>query len=66
MNGILIDKMGLEDIETALAVFEAAAIKHTKATEQGDYKTGNKNYAVIAKVITFLKELNNIDKLSIS
>jgi hypothetical protein len=55
----------IKDIETALLRFEEAAIKHAEATEQGDYKTGNKNYAVIVKVIAFLKEHNNIDNLSV-
>jgi hypothetical protein len=53
----------IKDIDTALLKFEEAAIKHAEATEQGDYKTGNKNYAVIAKVIAYLKEHNDIDKL---
>lgn len=54
----------LKDIEAALIKFEAAAAKHAEATEQGDYKTGNKCYAVIATVVSFLKEQNEIQKLS--
>ena len=51
-------------IETALLKFEEAAVKQAEATEKGDYKTGNKNYAVIAKAVAFLKEHDSIEKLS--
>jgi hypothetical protein len=50
--------MKIKNLEIALVLFEEAAIKHAEATEQGDYKTGNKNYKDIAKVIEYLK-LNN-------
>lgn len=50
--------MKIKNLEIALALFEEAAIKHAEATEQGDYKTGNKNYKNIAKIIDYLK-LNN-------
>jgi hypothetical protein len=54
----------IKDKETALSLFEEAAIKHAEATEQGDYKTANKSYAVISKAIMFLKEHNEIACLS--
>lgn len=54
----------IKDIETALSNFEEAAVKHTEATEHGDFKIGNKNYAEIVKAITFLKEHNGMDKLT--
>ena len=54
-----------KDSETALEKFEEAATKHTEATEQGDYKTANKCYAVIAKAVLFLKEQNEIQQLSV-
>jgi len=54
----------IKDIDKALLKFEEAAIKHAEATEQGDYKTGNKNYAVISKAILFLKEHNSISRLA--
>src|SRR5690606_13432842 len=54
----------LKDTETALTKFEEAASKHAEATEQGDYKTANKNYAIIAKIITFLRERNEERSLS--
>jgi hypothetical protein len=52
------------DTATAILKFEEAATKHAEATEQGDYKTANKNYAIIVKVVTFLKEHDEIQKLS--
>lgn len=54
----------IKDTAAALLQFEEAASKHAEATEQGDYKTGNKCYAIIAKVISFLKEQNEMQKLS--
>ena len=54
----------IKDTATALLQFEEAASKHAKATDQGDYKTANKCYAVITNVIEFLKEQNEIQKLS--
>lgn len=52
------------DLNSALLMFQEAAIKHAEATEKGDYKLGNKNYAVIAKIISFLKEQNKLEVLS--
>ena len=54
----------LKNIETALNQFEEAATMHAQATEQGNYKTGNKCYTVISRVIKFLKEENELKKLS--
>jgi hypothetical protein len=50
--------------ESALVKFEEAATMHAEATEQGDYKTANKCYAIIAKAATYLKEKSEIQKLS--
>jgi hypothetical protein len=55
--------MKIKDIKTALEIFEEACIKHSEATEQSDYKTGNKYYAKIFKAITFLKSENAISNL---
>lgn len=55
--------MKIKDIHTALKIFEEAAAKHAEATEQGNYKTGNKHYDKIIKAGTFLNEegaLNNL------
>jgi hypothetical protein len=53
----------IKDIATALNLFVEAATRHGEATEQGDYKTANKNYAIIAKVVTFLKERTELYSL---
>jgi Domain of unknown function (DUF2019) len=50
----------IKDIESALKSFEAAADKQAEATEQGDYKTANKNYDIIIAAIEFLKEHNRL------
>lgn len=55
--------MKIKDIQTALELFEDACIKHSEATEQGDYKTGNKYHSKIMKVIDFLKSKNAITNL---
>ena len=52
--------MKIKDIQTALEIFEDACIKHSEATEQGDYKTGNKYHSKIMKAIAFLKNENAI------
>lgn len=54
----------LVSFENALAKFEEAADKHANATEVGDYKTANRYYAVISKVVTFLKEKNQLIALA--
>ncbi len=53
----------IKDITTALCLFEEAATKHAEATKDGDYKTGNKNYDKVVKVISYLKEQDKIDEL---
>jgi len=57
--------VNIKNINTALEKFKDAAAKHTEATEQGDYKTANKCYGVIAKAVLFLKEQNEIQQLSV-
>jgi hypothetical protein len=54
----------IKDIATALLQFEEAANMHADATEHGDYKTANKCYANITKVISLLKEQDDMQKLS--
>jgi hypothetical protein len=54
----------IKDIETAIGMLKNAAIEHTIATEKGDYKTANKNYTIIVYSVSFLKERNEILKLS--
>jgi hypothetical protein len=54
----------MKDMASAILKFEEAAAKHAEATEQGNYKIANKNYATIVKSVAFLKEKNEIQKLS--
>lgn len=54
----------ISDTETALAMFEEAAINHGEATEEGDYKKGNQNYDLIVKAVSYLKNNNNLLLLS--
>ena len=49
-----------EVIET----FINSAIAHSEATEQGDYKTANKNYDKIVDSVKFLKQNGMIKELS--
>lgn len=53
----------INDVDSALAVFEDAAAKHAEATEQGDYKKGNKHYKNIAEAIGFLKNNDLLTRL---
>jgi len=53
----------ITDTETALALFEEAAIKHGEATEQSDYKTGNRNYYIIEKAASYLQKESNSVKV---
>lgn len=53
----------MKDIKTVLGIFEEACINHAEATEQGDYKNGNKYYNKIVKAVTFLKKENAINSL---
>jgi hypothetical protein len=54
----------VKDVSEALIIFEEAATNHAQATEQGDYKIANKNHDAIVKIASFLKEKNEIDKLT--
>ena len=56
-------KKNIESIGSVLDVFEQASIQHTMATENGDFKTGNKAYKSIATSINWLKEKGEIDRL---
>lgn len=53
----------ISDTKTALEIFENACIKQAEATEQGDYKSANKNYNLIVKSATYLKDENAINSL---
>lgn len=53
----------INDIDSALASFEEAVNKYGIATENGDSKTGNKNYDKAADIVTWIKSQNKIDHL---
>ena len=55
--------MEFNDIETALKIFEEAAIKQAEATEKGDYKVGNKYYNKLTEAALFLKNKNAVGAL---
>lgn len=53
----------IKNIDEALLLFEEYSIKQAIATEQGDYKSGNKYYNNIIKIVLFLKESESLNKL---
>jgi len=53
----------ITDIKSALTLFQEAAINHEKATEEGDFKTGNKSYDLITKAVAYLKDKDSIAEL---
>lgn len=50
-------------LEAAVNAVVESSFKHEIATENGDYKTANKNYNVINKAVLYLKENNGIANL---
>jgi hypothetical protein len=64
MNKRLDIMISFKDTDTALKKFEEVANKHSAATEVGDYKVANKCYTVISTVVLFLRERNEIERLS--
>ena len=46
-----------------MALFQEAATKQAEATENGDYKTANKNYDKIIDIMDYLKRENSVDRL---
>ena len=53
----------IQNLETALLTFEQAALNHSEATEQGDYKVCNKSYSTIIKAVAYLREQNHLQEL---
>lgn len=53
----------INDIETAFSIFEEASIKQAEATEEGDYKTGNKHHSKIAKAAEYIKSEDAVERL---
>lgn len=53
----------MDDIEKLIQEYRDFAIKHTEYSEKGDYKTVNKSYSKIMKVLKKLITLKEDDKL---
>ena len=53
----------IKDIQTALEIFEDSCIKHSKATEEGNFKKANKYHSKITNVVKLLKIENAITSL---
>ena len=53
----------IKDLETALKMYEEAAVKQEATFETGDYKTGNKYYEIFAKARNFIKKEKALEKL---
>jgi hypothetical protein len=56
-------KKNIDNIEDAVKIIIDSAIKHSIASENGDYKVANKNYMLLQEAIYFLRDKNRIDKL---
>jgi hypothetical protein len=56
--------MKIKDVEMALKLFESAAVAHAEASEKGDYKKANKNYVILEKAITFLRDHGRVQLLT--
>lgn len=49
--------------ESAIGTIVDSAQKHSIASENGDFKTANKNYDLIKKAVEYLRKHNGIDEL---
>lgn len=56
--------MTMKDTTAIIEKFVEASMKHEEATNEGDYKTANKSYKIIMKMVDFLKDHQEINKLS--
>ena len=53
----------ISSTDEALMLFEECSIKHGKATENGDYKQGNKNHDIIIACILYLYDSQQLQLL---
>ena len=53
----------LNNISSALNLFIESAKEHTLATEEGNYRKGNKNYYLIVEAISYLRNNNSLTEL---
>jgi hypothetical protein len=59
------ERMKIKNKENALALFEINAINHAEATEEGNYKEGNKCYKLIHASKNYLEAIGELSSLSI-
>ena len=52
-----------DNIDKALSTFKILAATQAAATENGDYKKGNKAFKQIIQIIKYLKELGRVNEL---
>ena len=53
----------IQDIDTAIHQFEKAAIAHSEATVQCDYRKCNKAHDIVIKAVTFIRKQKKIVRL---
>ncbi len=51
------------DIKSAINTIITSSQRHALASQEGDYKTANKNYDLMQKAVNFLRTNNGNDKL---
>jgi hypothetical protein len=56
-------KQNFNNSKEAINTIITSAQKHTYATDNGDYKTANKNYDLVVEAVDYLKKNNELDKL---
>ena len=56
--------MRIENIDEAIDLFKKHAIIQCEATEEGNYKMGNKSYDIIIRCISFIANNSMLEKLS--
>ncbi|MEM9680914.1 MAG: DUF2019 domain-containing protein, partial [Bacteroidota bacterium] len=55
--------MKTDSVEKTIQMLVDASIEHGKASEDGDYKTGNKNYDIIVSAAKYLNENDSVNEL---
>jgi hypothetical protein len=56
-------KNAFSNSESAINAIIESSKRHSDATDIGDYKTANKNYNVIQKAVTYLRENDGLSEL---
>lgn len=55
--------MKIDNTATAIEIFINSAIEHSKSSENGNYKSANKNHKLILESAKYLKSTNSIFEL---